>query len=221
MATLGDRMSDSAVVFSLRLPTALDDRIRVAAETSGRSLNAEMIERLNKTFGRDTKTERVFNAFDLPEVRRIRHTNTQQALEHTLLMINTFEIERVVLAAREDPLNDAVLILLLQTANFVIILDKSTLNMARRPRELEMRQVFKALEDNGLLSEAEYVPTLLPVSTQSLPAEEMAALLMRDKTKFDDEKHLKDLLDLLAPHGQYELADFRSKKLLAKRPKKK
>lgn len=214
-------MSDSTIVFSLRLPASLDDRIRVAAETSGRSLNAEMIERLNQTFGRDAKTERVFNAFDLPEVRRVRHSNTGQAVEHILLMINTFEIERVVLAAREDPLNDAVLIVLLQTANFVIILDKSSLNMARRPRELEMRQVFKALEDNGLLSEAEYVPTLLPVSTQSLTAEEMAALLMREKKKFEDEKHLKDLLDLLAPHRQYDLADFRSKKLLAKRSRKK
>jgi hypothetical protein len=208
-------------MFSLRLPPGLDERIRAAADTSGRSLNTEMIERLNQTFGRDAKTERVFNALELPEVRRIRHTNTHQALEHTLLMINTFEIERVVLAAREDRLNDAVLILLLQTANFVIILDKSPLNMARRPRELEMRQVFKALEDNGLLSEAEYVPSLLPESTETLSAKEMASHLLRDKKKMEDEKHLTDLLDLLAPHRQYDLADYRSKKLIAKRAKKK
>jgi hypothetical protein len=209
-------MSDSTVVFSLRLPAALDDRIRVAAETSGRSLNAEMIERLNQTFGRDAKTERVFNAFDLPEVRRIRHSNTGQAVEHILLMINTFEIERVVLAAREDPLNDAVLILLLQTANFVIILDKSSLNMARRSRELEMRQVFKALDDNGLLTGVDYVPALLPAAAQSLTADDMAARLLRENEALED---VGDFLKLLAPHGQYDVRDYGGKKSSRLKPK--
>lgn len=49
-------MSRDITPFGLRMPTELKQQVDAAAAASGRSINAEIIDRLRHSLGRDTET---------------------------------------------------------------------------------------------------------------------------------------------------------------------
>jgi hypothetical protein len=198
-----------ATVFSLRLPVELDKRLRGAAEVRGTSLNAEIVQRLDSSFGADPRVGEVLDALELPRAVRVRHANTTKSVQHILQMAELFNIDRLVLAARVDPLNDAVLVLLMQTASHTIVLDRTMLNMARRPRMLELAELFRGLDERGLLDGAEYQPKVIPADGIPASVEDAAAILLSGLKRLEAPAQI---LKLLAPHGQYDVDQFRAPK---------
>lgn len=50
--------------FMLRLPEGMRDRIKAASEVSGRSMNAEIVARIEQSFQRETAMEEMLVALD-------------------------------------------------------------------------------------------------------------------------------------------------------------
>ena len=206
-----------ATAFSLRLPPALDSRLREAADAGGRSLNAEILARLEGTFGSDPRVGALLDALELPHAVRLRHATTTATLKHVLQIVELLAVDRLVLAARTDALNDVVLVLLMQTASHSIVLDKSMLNMARRPRMLEVAELFRGLDAVGLLDLAEYHPKVLAAEAMPADVHEAAGVLLNGIKPLEE---LGQFLKLLAPHGLYDIKDFRGAGLSAARGKR-
>ncbi|HZO52692.1 MAG TPA: hypothetical protein VFB63_08245, partial [Bryobacteraceae bacterium] len=97
------------------------------------------------------------------------------------------------------------LVVLLQTASHTIVLDKTQLSMARRPRQLEIMALLRGFDDCGWLDIAEYRPTLIAQDALPAPVQDAAALLLQDLKKLED---IADFLTLLAPHGQFDIKEF-------------
>lgn len=206
-----------ATAFSLRLPPALDSRLREAADAGGRSLNAEILTRLEGTFGSDPRVGALMDALELPHAVRLRHANTTATLKHVLQIVQLLDVDRLVLAARTDVLNEVVLVLLMQTASHSIVLDKTMLNMARRPRMLEIAELFRGLDAVGLLDLAEYHPKVIAEDSMPANVQDTAVLLLKGVKPLED---LAQFLKLLAPHGQYDIKDFRGAGMSSARGKR-
>jgi hypothetical protein len=198
-------MSFSTAIFSLRLPRSLDEQIREAAEVRGQSLNAEIVARLSNSFGTDPRVGKAFDALEMPQAVRLRHASTAATVEHVLLMARLFEIDRLVFAARVDRLHEAVLMMVMQTAAHTIVLDKTTLNMSRLPRILEIAGLFRGLDELGLLAAADYCPHLFPEVDFPQHAHDAAALILSDTRRLE---RVEDFLQILASHEEFDLAAF-------------
>lgn len=82
MTAITGRESDK---FMLRIPNGMRDRIKVAAAQSSRSMNAEIVSRLEASFGRDNEhaSQATDRPLDATEDLRARVENLEQLIrEH-------------------------------------------------------------------------------------------------------------------------------------------
>jgi hypothetical protein len=71
--------SDLADKFMLRLPDGMRDRIRDAADTNNRSMNAEIIARLEESFG--PPSEETLRATAVALVKYLKEVNIEVRLD--------------------------------------------------------------------------------------------------------------------------------------------
>lgn len=112
--------------------------------------------------------------------------------------------ESLLLGARADKLNNAVLVAILETPYVRCLMDSTLINMARDPRIGEVQQLFQHFDQLGLLDKACACTVLVP-STSTLPVEEAIETIARDGKPKPLE--LQSYLNLLAQ--RWEVQDTR------------
>ena len=194
----------------VRLPEQLRERLMVTLqERRGQTLEQEIVRVLDGAVFGDTLEESL-RVFDLPKVVRVRSSSTHADMRQVKSIIRATLTERIVLAAREDDLNNAVLVMAIATEERVFVLDRSMLNLARRPREMEIQELFQALDGRRLLESALFHPELIE-DTREMPAEQAADVILRGSgvRALSD---LSEYLQVLSQHGIFEEAKFRARR---------
>lgn len=187
-------MSDRHVLppYSLRMPEELRGLLEVAAKQSKRSLNAEIIARLEESFSggayptwagnqiaerrisRDMTIADCFNWGRSSNVIRLRRVgSTHDAHDQLLTLLATLEnITAVTLAVRDGDANLSALSLVIRTPELAYLADSTALTTERPPRESEVRDLIWALDIRGLLGGATHFRTTRIPQTSALPEQQ-------------------------------------------------
>lgn len=149
--------------FPLRLPEALRDALTAAANLAHRSLNNEIIHRLQGSLTSGRPASAAIELLDLPPVVRMRPTlNTGQSVQALIDLTQSLGVERLTLAAQGDPMNDAALVVVLESNSIAVLADNLSLSMARRPRALEIARLMQFWHQQGLMCTARVATRVIP-----------------------------------------------------------
>jgi hypothetical protein len=205
MKTTENSADASSSTAGVRIPNQLKAQLAEHAELNGRSLNAEMAARLQASVDRrgSPGLRLLAGRLKWPRVMRIRSENTSEDVQALAELPHVMGADGLVLAARPDDLNGAVLVVLIESPHAHLLLDSSYLNMARRPRISEMEDLFSRWKADGLIGHMQFCPNLV-ADTRELPAEEAAKLLIEKATSTD----LGGFLKTLSRHGLFDLEKF-------------
>lgn len=82
-------------------------------------------------------------------------------------------VKRVIFAARDGELNESATSILIVAESGSLLFDQTLLTVERRPRELELVDIFSVLKDRGLLGLTRYIPRRVK-ETSKRPSSEVA-----------------------------------------------
>ncbi|MFU7338425.1 Arc family DNA-binding protein [Pseudomonas aeruginosa] len=144
--------------FGLRMQPALRAKVEEAASQNHRSLNAEIVARLEESFQAHSSPalDRMLAILGLQRIYRVRAcVSTSDALDDLLFVINNASpIKAVWLAVREGEHNHSALTVVIEIGDFILLADETLLTIERRPRELEIQALIAALDRRGMLEGA-------------------------------------------------------------------
>jgi hypothetical protein len=202
------------ISLGLRLPAPLRDKLSLRAELSNRSMNGEIVNRLEASFRSDTRVaDDLFDCLDLPRIVRMKASSTSGDVTRILNVARHLVIQRTIFAAKANALNNAVLVLILESPRVTFVLDGSWINMAREHREKEVQAVFQGFDRLGLLDSADYCAQLVPETSGLPPDEALSAIAKAGHIK--PLKNLADYLRVLAQHEYFDPANYRASAELA------
>lgn len=181
--------------FKLRIPAALKALLEEAARSNKRSATAEIIDRLEASFGRAPGSEaaswaaeeiskritdrdlRFIDTLDLDNVGNVvrfrPRMSTHEAIDQLLICLATLEtITAVTLAVRDGYANHSALSVVIHTNQMTLVADSTPLTVERPPRESEVRDLIWALDIRGLLSGATRFRTQRISQTSDLPEQQ-------------------------------------------------
>lgn len=194
--TTGDEPLTPIAPITVRIPTLLRQQLAWDASRASRSLNDEIVKRLrSSTLTRQPGCDAIFSALDFPRITRIRSTSSEADRQRLQLLSTHLGAEKLLLAARAHDRHNAVLVVVIWTTDLVLLMDGSALNMARKPRALEIQRLLEHFDDLGLLDQALASNELVP-ETEHLPPEDAYRVLAKESSTstFD----LPRFLNLLA-----------------------
>lgn len=199
----------TSISIGLRIPESLRDKLASQASLNHRSLNSEITARLDASVTVDARVAReLFDAIALPRVVRMRSSSTGADLMRILNVARHLPVQRLIFAAKPNDLNTAVLVLIIETPAVTFVLDETWLNMARRLREMEMRDLFQGLDRLGLLNDAEYCPDLVEDTAALSP--EQAVERIAKTGRIQRLSNLADYLRVLAQHEHFDASSYRA-----------
>lgn len=161
---------------NLRLPAKLRDRLASLAQLGSRSMNTEIVQRLEASTGGGARSV-LLEAIEMPRAVRVRSPNTKAAVRNFLAACAELDADRVVLAARRDEYNDAVLVALLQAPHLSALMDDCELSLARAARIAEVGELLRGLAQLDLLATTRFVGQHVP-DTRAMPADAAAAAVL-------------------------------------------
>lgn len=192
-------MSDRHLIspYPVRMPLELRQKLEEAAKDGSRSLHAEIIARLEKSFGRAPGSEasswaaeeiskrvsdRNLLFIDTLELGKIGNVvrlrprmSTHEAVDQLLVCLATLEnITSVTLAVRDGYANYSALSVVFHTEETTLVADSTPLTVERPPRESEVRDLIWALDIRGLLGGATRFRTQRIPQTSDLPEQQAA-----------------------------------------------
>jgi len=177
-------MATDTPTLNVRLPATLRERLGVLAEANDRSLSSEAVARLSQSVeGRAASA--LFEALELPSAVRLRSTSTSADLTRLLTVCTDLDADLVVLGARRDPLNGAVLVAVVRTPTVTCVMDQSSLNIARPPRALEVRDLFQRLDALDLLQWAHAWSDYVDDTSHLAPATAVDQLLKNSRSRLE------------------------------------
>jgi len=197
-------MATDTSSFNMRLPSALRERLGILADANDRSLNAEVVNRLAKSAAGGHSRD-LFEALDMPRALRLRSTSTSADLNRLLTVCTELEADLIVLGARRDELNGAVLVAVVRTPTITCVMDQSSLSVARPPRAQEMKALFQKLDALELLQWAHAWAGFVDDTSQMKPAAAVDHLLSVTRSRLD----LPAFLKLLGTGQDFNAEDFR------------
>lgn len=170
------------------------------------SLHRQLIKGLefgkNKKSHITTAVSSILDSVELPEVLRINSTSTTFDRDRIMTIIRSLETERLFFGVRQEFINKAVLVFIAETKNKTFLFDKTLLNMARRPREWEIADLFKVIEEQGDWQKLEFFSEYLP-ETLGLSAEEAWNRIFEQERNNDFEAYIN-----LLSRGYYDKEMF-------------
>jgi hypothetical protein len=192
-----------------RLPVTLRDQLQKLASVERRSLNSLVVQRLSLVAWPPRRTDLgdLLHALELPSVLRLRSQSTSSDVGRLLEVTRLLGAERLLLAARANDLNGAVLTVVLETSSSAVIMDSTWLNMAREPRLSEVEELIKAWDAMGLLDGSRYCTRLVPETAHLPPANAVQAIVEQGQPADLD---LQRFLELLSVHRLFEISRFRA-----------
>ena len=192
--------------FTVRIATEIHERLARVAAGNVRSLNAEVVARLAGSLEPQRNgADRALQVLELPRVVRFEESSTSQSVYALLTVCRELGADAITFAAREDRLNHAVLVAIVQTPALLAVMDTSWLNMARDPRLGEVEALFKALDGMGLLATARACRKFVPDTTALSAPKAVEAILEAGEPEPLD---LRRYLNLLSGHGLFDVARF-------------
>jgi hypothetical protein len=203
-------LDDSVTVnVGFRLPAALRDQLQKLAAAENRSLNSLVVQTLSTAAWPPKRTDLgdLLHALELPSVLRLCSQSTSSDVTRLLEVSRLLGVERLLLAARANDLNGAVLTAVLETSSIALIMDSTWINMARRPRMLEVEDLMKGWDAMGLLEGSRYCTQLVPETRSLPPADAVRAMVEYGEPADLD---LQRFLALLSGHGNFDVARFRA-----------
>lgn len=183
---------------TLRIPKDLHLKLSDAADETSKSMNAEIIARLEESFrpryrGMPSVADLIYSkmqdpnttlwdAIDLSEkgnVFRLRNNlTTYDATDHLLACIaSPMEIKSVVLAVRDGEANHSALSVAIYSNNLTLLADATPLTVERPPRESEVRDLIWSLDLKRLLDGPTLFRTRRVDQTQHLPVEQALEII--------------------------------------------
>jgi len=200
-------MANETITLGVRLPLTLKEKLALVADQNLRSLNGEVTYRLEESFRPTTKIiEAIFEAIDFEKIQRIRSSSTSTDVSRILTIIRNFDIERIILGARKDNLNNAALVMVVQTHNVTFLIDATDLNMARVPREAEIQEIFREIDRLGLLTTIDYCEKYIPETKQLLPNDALKTILT--KGAIHKLSNIGDFLEILSLKGRFDVKKY-------------
>jgi hypothetical protein len=198
---------DDSVSIGFRIPTDLRDQLHRLAGVEGRSLNSFVVQRLSQVAWPPRRTDLgdLLAALDVPPVLRLRSQSTSADVGRLLQVSRLLGAERLLLAARREALNGAVLTAVLETSSGAVIMDGSWINMAREPRMREVEDLIKGWDAMGLLDGSRYCTQLVPETQDLPPAEAVRVVAEQGQPAPLD---LRRFLTMLSVHGLFEISRF-------------
>ena len=175
--------------YSLRMTAELRAKLEASAAKIKRSLNAEIIARLEESSGlatpeRGLSLSRVLPILGIDSPHRIRHQgSTYGALEDLLDLIrNAGNIGEVWLAVRKGEYNHSALTVVIHIDNSVLLADTTLLTIERRARETEVQDLTLNLDKLGLLEGATFfLNTRVQKTGEQSAAEAVSYLANQDR----------------------------------------
>jgi hypothetical protein len=201
---------DTTSPFGLRMPSELRELLDAAAEGNRRSLNLEIVKRLQKSFENDPvlRPEEFFDLLSIDGVFRLRSTSTFRDMQRLCFMIERAAPKTIVLGARREPVNRYALVAVMDTGPLKVVADKTLLNIARSAREVEVQHLFHVLVEKRQWRGVSYIPSHVP-DTAHLPADHALTVLQTLPAEPLTAENLADYLRLLTDHPQLlVLADY-------------
>ncbi len=177
--------------FGLRMSSQVRSRLDFEAKKNGRSLNAEILSRLERSFTQSSREanarqavedilESILESFQLPrKVIRLITGSTGSDLKILKLICEYMPVRQVSFYAVKSNQNHAHLISVINTQSHILIMDRSSLSLARQPRINEIIELFQHLDMHGVLDGAMFYDTLIDGSywTGNGSPNEMVAFL--------------------------------------------
>ncbi len=202
-------MAKESKPLGIRIATNLKERLSLSAEKHGRSLNAEIALRLRESFESKSQViDEIFDSMSLGKIQRMRSTSTPADTKRILSVLRNMGTEKIILGARKNQLNNAVLIFVAQTESITFLMDNTSINMARKPRELEVQNIFHELDKLGLLEYTEYCENYLP-ETSGLESKNALQVIL-EKGKPHKLIDISDFLYILSVHNIFNTSEFHS-----------
>lgn len=177
---------------TLRIPKDLHSKLTDAADETSKSMNAEIIARLERSFRREPSSyapswaaeeiskrivDRDLRFIDTLELGKIGNVvrlrprmSTHEAIDQLLVCLATLEnITSVTLAVRDGYANHSALSVVIHSEKTTFVADSTPLTVERPPRESEVRDLIWALDIRGLLGGATRFRIQRAPQTSDLP----------------------------------------------------
>lgn len=201
-------MQNESATVGIRIPQWMKDDLTISALRKDISMNAEINNRLKSSFSAPETINSLFDTLDLNKIHRLRSTSTTSDADRIIFLISNLIIEKIILGAREEPMNNAVLVIVIHTNFATFVMDSSYLNMARMHREVEIQKIIRSIDDHGLLSITDYCSAYLPDTSSLAPEKAINKITKAGKIK--KLSRLDDYLKLLSVHGIFEIESYLS-----------
>ena len=209
---------------TLRIPRDLHQKLADAADDTSKSMNAEIVARLQESFERPSDSARVdlssiterirgrihsrdmdlVDALDLQQAGdalRLRVTGaTYDDADQILTCLAHFEsIRSVTLAVRDGEANFSALSVVIRTDKAALVADSTYLTAERGPRLSEIRDIIWSLDLKGLLGGATRFRATRVEQTEKLPAHQAAKAIEEGEVIPLGYKTLPAFLNLFTP----------------------
>lgn len=197
------------ISIGLRIPESLRDKLASQASLNQRSLNSEITARLDASLSVDARVAReLFDAIALPRVVRMKSSSTSADVMRILNVARHLPVQRLIFAAKPNELNTALLVLIIETPAATFVVDDTWLNMARRPREMEVQELFQGFDRLGLVNDAEYCPDLVEDTAALSPEEAVERIAKTGRIR--RLSNPADYLRVLAQHEHFDVSNYRA-----------
>ncbi len=145
----------------------------------------------------DIEASALLEALDLPKVVRLENTSTTADATRIRSLLKRNQLRQVVFAVRDDHLNDRCLVAYLEMDEITVLIDTTMINHARRPREMEVQELFIKWDELDLASDTYFIEEVVP-DTRDKAVDEAWQIVSKLPTKPFE---LKSYIALLAPHS--------------------
>lgn len=171
-------MNKQSSTVSLRISSSLSDRLKEESTSKGISFNSEVLKRLEGSFRNNERARELLNLVELDtKFFRVKPSSTYYEKEKILKILESIDVDRIILAARKDDLNGAILVMIIHTNFASFVIDSFTLSMARKPRVYEVEEILELIKSSGLILLTEYCRTYVK-DTRDFPIEEAISHIM-------------------------------------------
>lgn len=207
-----------------RMPYALYEQLKASADANHRSVNAELVARLEDSFGihsydppeellsiperiRRRIHSREMDVVDILDLSQVGYTlrlrltgATYDDADQILTCLAHFQsIRSVTLAVRDGEANFSALSVVIRTDKTTLVADGTYLTAERGPRLSEVRDIVWSLDLKGLLGGATRFRTQRIIQTEKLPPLQAAKAIEEGELAPLGYKTLPDFLNLFTP----------------------
>lgn len=172
-------MSRDIAPFGVRMPQDLKTKLENLSKENKRSLNAEIVTRLQESLSSNLKVQAEDTILHITRYKS--SPSTYRAKNEICEYIVENQIQRAIFAVRDGENNKSAVSIILYSDKETAIFDTSMITAERRPREAELYSICDALDQVGAFPFATFVTERVEQTKGLPPAEAIALIAPMDK----------------------------------------